>query len=1604
MPDVDQPKESLMLPEFNSLIDEARESSLRAYGERPGWIEGHYGIEQMVVGGGYEYRQVLELVQNAADAILEFAQSENERKRRIAVVLRGNCLYAANTGAPVSKDGIEALLDSHRSSKRQNQIGRFGLGFKSLLKLGGKIDVCSRTVAFTFDPARCRTELRQRFSGRFDERKTPGLRLAWPMAEEEAVELKKVFPWATTVIRAEILEDDVVSKLREKLAEFPSKFLLFLPVSVKLILDCAIGGERLLHCEREGDDAVLYDADTSARWRIKDEVVSVDDINALNDATDIHARSEVPVSWAIPLDRKRDEAGRFWAFFPTETPTFLPGILNAPWKVDPARDGIIAGEWNNGLMCKAAQLIARHLPSLSTSDDPSRHLDYFPRQPDGGSVVAAPLVEAVWEAVKQAPIVPDATLRGELQKGCELWRHPIEKPELAAEWAELASPEQRAQMVHSSCYQSVDRASRLRALADHLKPQPVSEDQRPNLRCRDFKDWFRDVRSAEPNVAMKVLRLAENYSLACPNQQEWDRVRSSLAIIPSVNGDLLTPGQLYLAPSGEDIPGLSLVAPFLTQEEEGRRLVVEVMKVRGLDDQRWRSLLTQAFGTIGMLGDPEFEWSDFWSKLRSAPAFVRDAFLAEKKAKVRVRRRDGRWVLSDEALLPGRIVCDGETDEANIRMLIDLDSHRNDEAILSRIGVSDIPHGSNGPGSWDEILKENGETFSEWMNDCRREYRVHGDRGPRPRTRFLGAFNVEMPKGWSLLTHLVGRANTVLTVSLIERLSGSNFASPLEFGHSSTPNIYRKIEVPHPLLWLLCKHGRIMISDAAVRIAALVQSGNEPALALIPGWDRYAAAMPLLAQARPCESASDGDKQALWAALIKLRATPEALDSDDLHDLWAAAGRSGVIPPTLPWRGATVSRAEVFVTESSELARRARTGGRLAVRLDMETMGKWIEAGAQKLDGLLRPRFDAAAPTAPLVTVFPEFGAILRDDPPEGTICQAVSNLELCLDDDAEPIACLFWNEVLLADREQLTRKPRLEMLKLLIAELGGAGWLSMGPEAAIRELWDGQVEARRQQVRERLTLPERLFEAVGCHRERLLEVLGGLRGKPFLENLSGEQLAEVVLTLFGTATLSKLRDALEDNGLKPPGRWSSAEARAFVESIGFGSEFAVSPTSRRDEEEFISGPIHLPDLHDYQDDVYQGLKGILSLGSGRRRGVVCLPTGAGKTRVVVQASVELVLNQEGDNRTVLWVAQTDELCEQAVQAFRQVWINRGSPSTDLRICRLWGGNPNPRRPESEVATVVVTSIQTLSGRVGSMDLDWLTVPRMMIVDECHRAITKSYTTVLKWLGVLTPATDEARRDEPAIIGLSATPFRGTDVEATQRLANRFDNRLLPQQQDSLYKKLRADGVLACEDYEPIDFHSVLSPDLKGRLEEWERRITDEEVPEGIETDNLLDEINQSLAPNEIRNEELLRCLEKHIADNEHASILFFANTVLHAEEMAARLFLRGIPAAAISSDTPATARRDFLDKFKSGKIKVLCNYLVLTTGFDSPRTDMILISRKVFSPVAYMQMVGRGLRGPLNGGTERCRIMTVVDNLGRFDTRRHFEYFQEHYSAPEGP
>jgi hypothetical protein len=109
---------------------------------------------------------------------------------------------------------------------------------------------------------------------------------------------------------------------------------------------------------------------------------------------------------------------------------------------------------------------------------------------------------------------------------------------------------------------------------------------------------------------------------------------------------------------------------------------------------------------------------------------------------------------------------------------------------------------------------------------------------------------------------------------------------------------------------------------------------------------------------------------------------------------------------------------------------------------------------------------------------------------------------------------------------------------------------------------------------------------------------------------------------------------------------------------------------------------------------------------------------------------------------------------------------------------RIWGGNPDPTPSADDAPTTVVATIQTLTSRLGKDRLGFLKKCALVIIDESHHAITTSYTQLLDWFLPEEPTDDDEHM--PPVIGLTATPFRGTNEEETRWLANRFGRTVLP--------------------------------------------------------------------------------------------------------------------------------------------------------------------------------------------------------------------------------
>jgi superfamily II DNA/RNA helicase len=89
-----------------------------------------------------------------------------------------------------------------------------------------------------------------------------------------------------------------------------------------------------------------------------------------------------------------------------------------------------------------------------------------------------------------------------------------------------------------------------------------------------------------------------------------------------------------------------------------------------------------------------------------------------------------------------------------------------------------------------------------------------------------------------------------------------------------------------------------------------------------------------------------------------------------------------------------------------------------------------------------------------------------------------------------------------------------------------------------------------------------------------------------------------------------------------------------------------------------------------------------------------------------------------------------------------------------------------------------------------------------------------------------------------------------------------------------------------------------------------------------------------------------------------------------------------GRDSACVTADTREATRRHLVDAFRRRNVQILCNYGVLTTGFDAPQVRAVVIGRPTASRVLYDQMIGRGMRGPAFGGTEECLVIDVDDNL----------------------
>lgn len=381
--------------------------------------------------------------------------------------------------------------------------------------------------------------------------------------------------------------------------------------------------------------------------------------------------------------------------------------------------------------------------------------------------------------------------------------------------------------------------------------------------------------------------------------------------------------------------------------------------------------------------------------------------------------------------------------------------------------------------------------------------------------------------------------------------------------------------------------------------------------------------------------------------------------------------------------------------------------------------------------------------------------------------------------------------------------------------------------------------------------------------------------------------------------------------------------------------------------------------LHSYQRQVLADI--LIALSSGERRVVAHLPTGAGKTRVATHAACHLLNKKDADDSIVIWLASTEELCEQAADELSRAWTYLGM--RDARIHRYWGNwSLNLRNLASGFLVCGLAKLRATAFQDHTILAHLAQCVAAVIFDEAHQAIAHTYSFM----------TEQLCSVRPPLLGLTATPGRTANfTDSDYRLANMFGYNKVSidsRGHDNPVTYLIQNQYLADVRLIPIDFESNTD-------------VTNPDPGVDYSQDDL-----ENIGRNHHRTCKIVELTAT--AAKRYPRTIVFCPSVGSALECNKLLQIKGIRTHTITANTPSETRRGIIDAFRSDDREhmVIFNYGVLTAGFDAPRTRCVIIARPTTSLVLYSQMAGRAMRGPRAGGNSKAEVFTVADtNLPGF-------------------
>jgi DNA repair protein RadD len=360
--------------------------------------------------------------------------------------------------------------------------------------------------------------------------------------------------------------------------------------------------------------------------------------------------------------------------------------------------------------------------------------------------------------------------------------------------------------------------------------------------------------------------------------------------------------------------------------------------------------------------------------------------------------------------------------------------------------------------------------------------------------------------------------------------------------------------------------------------------------------------------------------------------------------------------------------------------------------------------------------------------------------------------------------------------------------------------------------------------------------------------------------------------------------------------------------------------------------------LRDYQQRAIQSFYDYFAHSDGSP--LIVLPTGAGKSLVLAGLCYEIM--RAWPDQRILVLSHVQELIAQDYNKLKEYWSKAPAGIYSASLGRKQAHHP--------ITFATIQSVFHKSLILGNRNL--------VFIDEAHllgRKDNSMYNRLIADLKAINPALKVA--------GLTATDYR-------------LDSGKLTEGDDRIFTDVCYElpvGYLIERGYltRLIGKSSLIQANLEkvGLIGgEFNGKAMEAAFDQDGLTSAILDEVLALAA--------------------DRRSILFFCSGIDHAHHVRDALRARGVLAEAVSGKTPKVERERILEGYKAQQFRVLCSVAVLTTGFDAPCTDCLVMLRATMSPGLYIQIAGRGMR--LFPGKANCLFLDYGGNVERHGPVTH--------------